>query len=569
MTLKVQPSTGGAAVPATPEQLQQIRADLGLGNVNNSADADKPVSTAQAAADNLRVPKSVATAKGQVLVGLGAGNVGVLPAPPEGAALVGDPSAPEGVGFVTADERESDVFILSTDTAALIKQAVETLQAETTPTAPFGRGRRINFPAAKITTGSMALSTMQSLKGVKGSSVPFFDPAGLADGEHGHLVLQDDSLAMHGIRGNGVIEDLDFDGNRQGWEAANPSKVVHGYWAPDRSSGKCIAHTMRNVAFYGHTGIGVNIGRGNDQFVGERVRVEGSKSWAMRLASSDIKGSKFGLTGDGGALFIDSCAPELDTMDLFMPASFTGECTLLIYRSQRVQMKGGTVEGRSIVRGRNALANGRYENSRIRLQGLAFKHSDQLNSTPGYSGGTPLYVYDSYLTLEDIDGVTLDGCSFGFSESLDAALLPDYLMAIRATGGVAARRGKVFLSNAQGLVSVLGRVGDGVYRQRMGCKKHWADRPKETVFEWGAPGAPRPMPLWAVDSNDPTVRTHVRCDGTTYSKLDLPFLYLSMTLDPTPGGNNNGTLDDGVPNCTVPDLPLISSSYCWAIPALP
>lgn len=570
MTLKVQPSTGGASTPATPEQLQQIRTDLGLGSVNNTADADKPVSTAQAAADNTRVPKSTVTARGQVLVGLAAASIGALAAPADGAVMVGDPTAAEGVAWLARDARDGELLVLSTDSAAQIKEAVETLLPEQTAGTPFGRGLTVRFPSSEVVTTTMSLSTMQSVKGRKGSPLTF-SPSGLADGEYGHLTLLHDSLSHQGLRGNGVLEDLDFRGNRQVWQngGANPNKVVHGYWAPDRPGNeKCIAHNMRNVAFYGHSGIGVNIGKGNDQWVGERVRVEAAKLWAMRLASSDIKASKLGLNGDGGALWIDGAAVELDTCDFFIPDTFNAECTVLAENATRVQIKGGTCDGRMIFRGRNDQGTTvRYENARMRVRDLVIKHAQALNATPGYAGGSPLYVYDCYFLAEDIDGVTLDGCSFAFDTTLAASALPDYLIGIKTTTGNRARLGVVQLFNAGGLMHLIGRPGDanGI-EARMGCKKHWSNEPHLTMFGWGVPGQVEEVPNWACDHPDPTMRTHVRFDGNMLLKERHPFGYLARTINP---GGTHGTLDDGNASVLMPELPQLSSWACRAMRVVP
>lgn len=54
----------------------QVKASMGLSNVDNTSDVDKPVSTAQAAADALRVPLSLFDAAGDLIVGSG-DNTGV------------------------------------------------------------------------------------------------------------------------------------------------------------------------------------------------------------------------------------------------------------------------------------------------------------------------------------------------------------------------------------------------------------------------------------------------------------------------------------------------------------
>lgn len=55
--------------PAITTPTGIVKGDVGLGNVDNTSDASKPVSTAQAAADNLRVLKAGDTMSGPLLIG--------------------------------------------------------------------------------------------------------------------------------------------------------------------------------------------------------------------------------------------------------------------------------------------------------------------------------------------------------------------------------------------------------------------------------------------------------------------------------------------------------------------
>ena len=63
----------GAAVDAAAAKLQLalVKGDVGLGNCDNTSDLDKPVSTAQATADGLRVLKTGDTMTGDLTIGSG------------------------------------------------------------------------------------------------------------------------------------------------------------------------------------------------------------------------------------------------------------------------------------------------------------------------------------------------------------------------------------------------------------------------------------------------------------------------------------------------------------------
>lgn len=78
-------TTGGAAAPSAvtisttlKTALTLVKGDVGLGNVDNTSDANKPVSTATQAALDLKVNLAVATAAHQLLAGTASGTVSAL-----------------------------------------------------------------------------------------------------------------------------------------------------------------------------------------------------------------------------------------------------------------------------------------------------------------------------------------------------------------------------------------------------------------------------------------------------------------------------------------------------------
>lgn len=120
-------------------------------------------------------------------------------------------------------------------------------------------------------------------------------------------------------------------------------------------------------------------------------------------------------------------------------------------------------------------------------------------------------------------------------------------------------RGNGVLENMDHIIGRVGAPG-GAMRQLMGCKKHWANDPTATVFDWGMPGQIEFVPAWACDSADPRLRTHVRFDGVTnYPKIDYPFGYLAATINKGVGGvgtpGTHGTLDDSATYFTLPYIP--------------
>lgn len=73
------------------------KGDVGLSNVDNTSDANKPVSTAQQTALDGKVDKSVVTAKGDLIAGTAASTVARLPLGTNGQALVIDTTTATGL----------------------------------------------------------------------------------------------------------------------------------------------------------------------------------------------------------------------------------------------------------------------------------------------------------------------------------------------------------------------------------------------------------------------------------------------------------------------------------------
>lgn len=82
------------------------KAQVNLGNVDNTSDANKPVSIAQAAADALRIPASLVDAKGDLLVGTANDTPGRLPIGTNGARLRPDTTQATGLKWSTALDLE-------------------------------------------------------------------------------------------------------------------------------------------------------------------------------------------------------------------------------------------------------------------------------------------------------------------------------------------------------------------------------------------------------------------------------------------------------------------------------
>jgi hypothetical protein len=81
-TWSVPPSGSGGGITSVAGKVGPVvtlvPADVGLGNVNNTTDAAKPVSVAQAAADALAIPKSTVVNVGDLIIGSGTGIVSKL-----------------------------------------------------------------------------------------------------------------------------------------------------------------------------------------------------------------------------------------------------------------------------------------------------------------------------------------------------------------------------------------------------------------------------------------------------------------------------------------------------------
>lgn len=444
----------------------------------------------------------------------------------------------------------ADVHVLETDSEASIVSKIETVGEEVSEGSPAGVGRRVALPASRVVVNDMiTVSQAQSLKGVKGSTLLTLGSNAvlpdLGSGVGAFIVIGDDFRSEGGIAGQGVIEDLDIDA-RASQDMLSPT-TIHGFYMPERA-GDATAHTIRNVTVYGAKNNGIHIGGGNDKLVCYRMRQENSEGVGIYIGGSDCKASDIGSTATGSAMEIDSAAVEMDKFDLWRSSGANSDPTLKITGATNgCVIKSGTVEGKTLFIGKNESALNRYINAKAQFAFVHFKFD--ANQSP-----------DCYFEAQSADMVELISCKFGISGN--SVITPyDYLIKITNTGG-ADRDGVVKIIGGSGMLRFIGRPG-ATNKPRMDCLKHYCDQPKRVLFEWGVPGQVEIVPNWACDAVDPHVRTHVRFDGTARDKADFPFGYLAATID------TGGTLDDVNTTFTLPELPVLSSAYSYAMRVIP
>lgn len=117
-------SVGSAWASRTPTQ---VKTALSLNNVDNTSDVNKPVSTAQAAADALAVPKSLVDAKGDLVAATANDTPAPLTVGADGTELVADSTQTTGLRWTT-----SKVFEGSGDPEGVVSATIGSVYRDTT-----------------------------------------------------------------------------------------------------------------------------------------------------------------------------------------------------------------------------------------------------------------------------------------------------------------------------------------------------------------------------------------------------------------------------------------------------
>lgn len=466
---------------------------------------------------------------------------------------------------------QGEVVVNVTDTEAVIKAKVADLLPEQIALSPAGRGRRVKMPAQQLDVGPMNLSTMQSMQGAGiGSTIIRMPTPGLTAGTYNHISVLDDATSFRGMMGQGKLSDMIFYG-RQEDITGGAGVIVHGYVLSDRPEGR--GHIMNNVEFHNYSGSGVIMGWGGDQFCSDRLRIENCTGVGLLIgsdagAASDGKHFRMGVGGNrGGAVRVTKCAVTVDQFDFWLPSDFNGECTLELRDATRCTFRTGVVEGRLVVRGRNDQGTGvRQENTMNVFDNVNFKHDPAIPASPLYANAT--YTYDSYILLEDVEGVQLKSCQFGFDPA--DSVFPDFLIKHVTTTGDASRIGEVIISGGIGIFERFKGTGVG---PRVGFRKHYSNRPDLVRWEGFVPGQAELVPIDMFNGNLPNSRDYVRLDGSTYLKADYPLGYLWATLGKGVGGvgtpGTNGTLDDVATGWTSPNITSPHASLVYAMRTRP
>jgi hypothetical protein len=124
-----------------------VKGDVGLGNVDNTSDASKPVSTAQAVADALNILKSSFTAKGDLLVGSGAGTLVALGVGLAGQTLIPDDTTTSGVKWGALTGGASDA---TTASKGIVQLAGDLAGTAALPTVP-GLATKVGTSDSRLT----------------------------------------------------------------------------------------------------------------------------------------------------------------------------------------------------------------------------------------------------------------------------------------------------------------------------------------------------------------------------------------------------------------------------------
>lgn len=496
-----------------------------------------------------------------------------------------------GLTGPTGPTHQSMVLVSETATPAQASAAIQTLLPEQAVASPAGMGRDVLMPARELRVPPTPLSTMQSVDGPSsGSAILRLDATGLVNGqEYAVLDVLADSRSARGIRAQGVITRLVIDGDRQAVEAAlgvtkdTPTSgypIVHGYRAVGNVKR---AHVMEHVTVANTLGHGIYLGEGADQGSGFRGRAEGCRGTAWVInGASDVKLVAPGGNGSGRlqpddptSLLIENAAPEILTGD-FWPEDTArlDKYTAAIRRCNGVVMTGATIAGPTLIKGRNAQGTSvRFGNTFHVLTAMTHKYKKRTGD--GTVGVVPL---NWWVRLEDADNVVMYAPVFEPDPDATLAEHPQYLISIGTEAGQQIRSGYLRIYSGAHMMES-GRwnanVGGGEMLPKFPCRTHISDKPKAVTIDGCVLGEPKVVPAWAVNNPDPAMQFYVPMSRpglpTIVQKLQHPLAYLAATVDRGPGGagpaGTHGTLDDGQPQVTLDEFPVVSSNYLWALPA--
>lgn len=460
------------------------------------------------------------------------------------------------IGLTAVDTHTSDVIVLSTDSAATIKSKIETINAAVDTSGGVewseGVGRLVNLAGAKLTTGFLSVSQAQNLQGVKGSTILTLDSGAVVvnpgDGVTGYVTLANDFRSHSGIAGQGEWGNFDIDASPSQGMGLDPAIQIHGLYAPLRV-GSANMPTIYNVGVYGAKNDGIHLEGGNDKLVFYRMRQEGSLGRGVYVAGSDCKGSDIGTVAQGTAMEIDSAAVEINKFDIWRSNSPTSDPTLKITgASNGCVFNSGTIEGNTLFIGKNSSNTNRGINSHAKFIATHFK----LKS--GFTGRTSLFE------ARGADLVEFIGCKWGQTGNSGLITPYNYLIEVTNAGG-SDIDGLIKIIGGSGMLRMLGRVG-ATNRQKMDCLKHIINKPERLLFEWGRMGTVEWVAEHVINPTDPTLFTHMPCDGRTVNVIDQPFLYLNVMAH---FGNWSALLDDAVATF---QMPRIGSIDAYTIPAI-
>ena len=555
---------------------------VGLSNVDNTSDVNKPVSTAQQTALNLKVNLASLTAKGTLIAGTAPNTAGSLAIGTDGQVLAADSSQSTGLRWIKAWDAPywvnpvtdfGAVFNGSTNHNAAVQAALDVTFNQPPPAGfVFGKGKPLVSPSGVALVDSLTMSSWQSIDavGAQGNSVWQYDHTNhQTPGEvTAMLTVRLDWGQQSSIGAQPSFRRMAFDGKKT---QANANVTVHGLYMPEIDSDanmKDDAPVMESVLFANFQGDGIHIGKRHNQIRGFNIKSIANKGWsfwAEKSSDSKIMQVGFGRSLQGQVYLVNCASFQITQYDIWTPGNgtFEGQYVAYFLSCRNMRFFQGEIQGMIWLEGGDTdpADQTRFQVTGNMFVGFNIKVSPETWLGLQYPGHTPpgTKAYDAMVQIRGSSGVKFGFGQFGYSQGpadetkFELSATPKYVFKFTVPSDRSA-----FYEQEAGYVTITDvdfihmRYEPVSGKPQVAFKNNISNDPKRVIYVGKEPGDVFLRPANAIPLNC------ALANGAMVAKADYPLLFIrrDFSKDLTASGPDPFPLAD----CTAMPVP---PGYVW------
>ncbi len=421
------------------------RTTLALNNVDNTSDANKPISTATQTALNAKLNATLLTGKGTLIAGSAAGVGATVPAGTDDQVLTADSTAASGVAFKNAlrDLTSDGTFLNVTSDTSLIQASLTSANTTTAisgniGTGGMGVGKTLRMKTGIALTGPLTFGRNVRVlgAGAVGATVFRLDYA-VVTNNLTHITVAGAVGQSAGLEMETIVDGLQFTGDRASTAGLASTYTVTGLLLQTPTGG-LRGPVLKANFVTAYNGVGIWSQLNNNSWYGEQQVVVGNRdTGTVFVGNRDVRLYGWNVSDNAGVLdhlgnanlgnqvYIEGGrSMELSSWSMTIPSStslnvyYRGGKALFIKDSTRILITQSQIVGGVTFDGTNDTAStNRWLDLRNTISSSQIEVAAGASNSPSFT--TQL---QELVRIQDASGCSLSDGGFAYSVATPPSL---------------------------------------------------------------------------------------------------------------------------------------------------